>query len=416
MMPEDDVYGAWPRSGEIDIAEFRGNDYEYPEGRDFMASTLHWGPSYQHDAYIQTHGTAFLRRKDFTTGFHTFGLEWTENYIFMYLDSRLKQVHYTKFNPKNPLWKKGGFATLTTENGTLFDNPWKNGGPNAPFDQKFYLILNVAVGAQNGWFWDGYGKPWVDGSDFAARDFWKGMCLHFFSTFCTANNLHSQGRLATNLGRGQRARHDCQVSQDVATWQLLNAHLCQFNFSAYKILIPTSDTHDGQMYRRIDLRWQWRTHIGRFGRLRRDHIDNTIRHEHSTLYLPQRTCVCDWRLEQHILPLTNGHGRRIQDSACRIPLWRLHRAFKLIFNLIFANLVPNLSMFSPHLIFQNTTSYPDPLVQHKLSCNSSYPQSRPRCHHAPAHCAHPSTTALCGQISRFLHVAGLSFFVTGSPC
>jgi beta-glucanase (GH16 family) len=165
MMPEEDVYGEWPRSGEIDIAEFRGNSYQYPEGRDFMSSTLHWGPSYKHDGYIGTHGSAFLRRQDFTTGFHTFGLEWTENYIFMYLDSRLKQVHYTKFKKDNPLWKKGGFASLQTENGTLYDNPWKNGGKNAPFDQKFYLILNVAVGAQNGWFFDGEGnKPWVRNS------------------------------------------------------------------------------------------------------------------------------------------------------------------------------------------------------------------------------------------------------------
>lgn len=28
MMPEDSVYGVWPRSGEIDIAESRGNDAE----------------------------------------------------------------------------------------------------------------------------------------------------------------------------------------------------------------------------------------------------------------------------------------------------------------------------------------------------------------------------------------------------
>lgn len=31
------------------------------------------------------------------------------------------------------------------------------------FDQKFYLILNVAVGSTNGWWTDGsQGKPWVD--------------------------------------------------------------------------------------------------------------------------------------------------------------------------------------------------------------------------------------------------------------
>lgn len=174
MMPESDVYGAWPASGEIDIAEFRGNSWKYPEGNNFVSSTLHWGPDYQHDAYIKTHGTSYLRRTAFSDSFNTFGLEWTEKYIFMYLNSRLKQVMYTKFNPKSDLWAEGDFASLTTSNGTLFTNPWANAGPNAPFDQKFYLILNVAVGAQNGWFFPGEGnKPWVDGSDFAARDFWN---------------------------------------------------------------------------------------------------------------------------------------------------------------------------------------------------------------------------------------------------
>jgi len=174
MMPEEDKYGEWPRSGEIDIAEFRGNSYKYPEGRDFVSSTLHWGPDYKHDGYINTHGTAFFRRTDFASSWHTFGMEWTENYLMLYLDSRLKQVMYFKFNEKNKLWNKGGFNGLTTSNGTLFEDPWKQGGKNAPFDEKFYLILNVAVGAQNGWFFDGEGnKPWVDGSDFAVRDFWN---------------------------------------------------------------------------------------------------------------------------------------------------------------------------------------------------------------------------------------------------
>lgn len=175
MMPEEDVYGAWPRSGEIDIAETRGNEWQYPEGRDFVSSTLHFGPSYQFDAYRLTRGFKFLQRTDYTSGFHTYGLEWTENYMFMYIDSRLNQMSYIKFGESNQLWNRGGFGGVSTANGTLFDNPWKKGGWNAPFDQKFYLILNVAVGAQNGWFFDNKGgKPWVDGSDYAARDFWKG--------------------------------------------------------------------------------------------------------------------------------------------------------------------------------------------------------------------------------------------------
>jgi beta-glucanase (GH16 family) len=44
MMPEDSVYGPWPRSGEIDIMESRGNSGDYElGGRDTYASTLHWG-------------------------------------------------------------------------------------------------------------------------------------------------------------------------------------------------------------------------------------------------------------------------------------------------------------------------------------------------------------------------------------
>jgi len=44
MFPSDSVYGSWPRSGEIDIMESRGNEPEYgPGGRDVYTSTLHWG-------------------------------------------------------------------------------------------------------------------------------------------------------------------------------------------------------------------------------------------------------------------------------------------------------------------------------------------------------------------------------------
>lgn len=236
-MPENSVYGAWPRSGEIDIAEFRGNAWPYPEGNDFVSSTLHWGPDSKHDGYINTHGTSFFRRETFASSFHTFGLEWTEKYLFLYLDSRLKQVMYFRFNQESSLWKKGGFAGATTSNGTLVENPWVKGGPNAPFDESFYLILNVAVGAQNGWFFDGEGnKPWVDGSDFAVRDFWNG---EYFARFGQArkqrtNTWCSEGPVAANLGRGRRTWYDCQVCQDVEGWQLLEAASdCRVSFASW---------------------------------------------------------------------------------------------------------------------------------------------------------------------------------------
>ncbi|KAF1955282.1 putative beta-1,3-glucan-binding protein precursor [Byssothecium circinans] len=138
MMPEDSKYGAWPASGEIDIAEFRGNDYHYPLGRDALTSTLHWGPITKLDAYWST-------------------------YVF-----------YMKFDDKRTMWEKGNFGGATV-NGSVVENPWKaTGRGNTPFDERFYLILNVAVGAQNGWFFDGkFNKPWVDNGPAAARDFIK---------------------------------------------------------------------------------------------------------------------------------------------------------------------------------------------------------------------------------------------------
>jgi hypothetical protein len=79
---------------------------------------------------------------------------------------------YTKF--AKPFWQRGDFP-LSDPNGTSYIDPWsQTGNPSTPFDQEFYLILNVAVGGSNGWFQDGAdGKPWVDKSPSAKKDFWN---------------------------------------------------------------------------------------------------------------------------------------------------------------------------------------------------------------------------------------------------
>jgi beta-glucanase (GH16 family) len=96
MMPESNsedgagVYGQWPRSGEIDIVESRGNfGDDYPDGRDSALSALHWGPDSAVDAFYRTSGKHNLRRTDYSESFHTYGLEWSEDYLFTYIDSRL---------------------------------------------------------------------------------------------------------------------------------------------------------------------------------------------------------------------------------------------------------------------------------------------------------------------------------------
>ncbi|KAF2214584.1 glycoside hydrolase family 16 protein [Cercospora zeae-maydis SCOH1-5] len=173
MLPVNNTYGPWPASGEIDIMESRGNNYSYSMGgNNIVSSTLHWGPDPGNDAWWRNNVKRKALHTTYSSQFHTYGLEWNEKYIFSYIDTRLLQVMYVNFD--KPFWPKGDFPA-SDQNGTRLVDPWSQTGMDStPFDQDFYLILNVAVGGTNGWFEDGVaGKPWVDASDTAKRDFWN---------------------------------------------------------------------------------------------------------------------------------------------------------------------------------------------------------------------------------------------------
>lgn len=156
MMPEDSVYGEWPRSGEIDIMESRGNGRSYPEGgRNWYYGTMHWAPTAASDAYWRTTSANKIRRGDYSEEFHTYGIQWTDKYLYFYVDSKIRQIFFMGFKEKKPLYDLGGFSRMSDENSTLLANPWAHSNSttgNAPFDERFYLILNVAVGSRNGWF------------------------------------------------------------------------------------------------------------------------------------------------------------------------------------------------------------------------------------------------------------------------
>ncbi|RMD45074.1 hypothetical protein DV735_g194, partial [Chaetothyriales sp. CBS 134920] len=173
LLPVDEKYGPWPASGEIDIIESRGNNHSYPlGGNDRIGATLHWGPTFDSDAWHRTNAAKKALHSTYTRTYHTFGLEWSEKYMFIYINSRLNQVLYVPF--KSALWPKGHFEAVS-DNGTRIVDPWsQTGRPSTPFDQRFYLILNIAVGSTNGWWTDGVaGKPWVDASPVAKKDFWN---------------------------------------------------------------------------------------------------------------------------------------------------------------------------------------------------------------------------------------------------
>ncbi|KAK3055079.1 hypothetical protein LTR09_004239 [Extremus antarcticus] len=154
--------------------DLRGNNHTYlPQGgNNIISSALHWGPDPANDNWWQNNEKLSALHSTYSGKYHTFGLEWSEKYIFTYVDTRLLQVLYTNFD--KPFWAKGDFPP-STPNGTSLVDPWsQTGRDSTPFDQDFYLILNVAVGGTNNWFEDGMaGKPWVNESPTAKLDFWN---------------------------------------------------------------------------------------------------------------------------------------------------------------------------------------------------------------------------------------------------
>ncbi|XP_059163529.1 beta-1,3-glucan-binding protein-like [Physella acuta] len=161
MMPRDSAYGGWPRSGEIDIMESRGNNGDIGVGT--VSSTLHWGPAWDNNKWDLTHGERHTG--SWHDNFHTWKLEWTPDHLITFVDNQ-KIMEVT---PGANFWQKGGFSG---------PNIWASGEKMAPFDKDFYMIFNVAVGGTNGFFPDnanwGVRKPWANNSPQAAQDFWNG--------------------------------------------------------------------------------------------------------------------------------------------------------------------------------------------------------------------------------------------------
>ncbi|XP_053401685.1 beta-1,3-glucan-binding protein-like isoform X2 [Mercenaria mercenaria] len=163
MMPKTSKYGGWPASGEIDIMESRGNLVAGDKhGVTEVGATLHWGPDSGQNRFLSTHGT---QQGNWNTGFHTYRLDWTIDHIQVFVDNRIMMnVPITE-----SFWQKGGFSG---------HNIWGGGSKAAPFDTAFYLMLNVAVAGNNGFFPDNWNyntrKPWKNNTPTITKDFWNG--------------------------------------------------------------------------------------------------------------------------------------------------------------------------------------------------------------------------------------------------
>lgn len=130
LLPADSPYGGWPVSGEIDIMEARGRQGDRTD------STLHYGKTYPNEA---AEGKSYVWDDDLAiTEYHIYSVDWTPTYMSF-------QVDGVEFYRASNWYCQGE------------GEPQEYAFP-APFDQDFYIILNLAVGGM----YDGNRNPSED--------------------------------------------------------------------------------------------------------------------------------------------------------------------------------------------------------------------------------------------------------------
>jgi beta-glucanase (GH16 family) len=124
LLPANEVYGPWAASGEIDVMEAVNLGEPCPTClggvENTILGTLHYGGPWPKNTFLSKN-TPLVGSLD---DFHTYSLDWDAGKMVWSIDG----VAYATQTPAT--WHVDQSASR----------------PSAPFDQKFYLILNLAIG------------------------------------------------------------------------------------------------------------------------------------------------------------------------------------------------------------------------------------------------------------------------------
>ncbi len=128
MLAQEDRYGGWAASGEIDLMEIVG---DRPHE---VLNSLHFG-SVHPGRSLLTH-VHRLPGGSTVTDWHTYAVEWEPGEIRFYVDEVLTSQRTHWWSCSRLVDGQGA-----EPRGPSDIHPWP-----APFDQPFYLLMNVAVG------------------------------------------------------------------------------------------------------------------------------------------------------------------------------------------------------------------------------------------------------------------------------
>jgi beta-glucanase (GH16 family) len=128
MLPQTEKYGGWAASGEIDILEAKGQTPSTVQG------TLHFGSRWPANTYIKKEYV--LPDRGTIADFHIYAVEWEPGEIRWYVDDKLYSTQSFWWSSSHD---QGGQGLPPGKMSEL--NPWP-----APFDQPFFITINLAVG------------------------------------------------------------------------------------------------------------------------------------------------------------------------------------------------------------------------------------------------------------------------------